>query len=185
MRRYLKILLTFVVFLAVAACARKPPPPPPQLDRVPYKEKAIRVYLKSDLQLNLYEGSPHSLRVCFYQLRDPNSFNQHAQDQNGLRKLLEANRFDASVTNAIKKDVQPGRVNTFALDRAEGTKYVGVAAGYYLLDSLEMRNMVRLFQIPVIVKKKGIIRRKKTIRPGTLDISLYLGQDSIQEFERE
>ncbi len=185
MRSHSKILLVSLAFWTLTACAAKPPPPPPEPEKVGYEEKAIQLYLKADPKLNLYEGGPHSVRVCLYQLRDPNSFNQYAQDQKGLRKLLEASRFDASVTNARKIVVQPGREERFTLDRAEGTRYVGVAAGYYALDRLAIRDLVRLFKIPVIIEKRGIIRRKKTIKPGTLNINLYLGPDSIQEFERE
>ena len=177
-----KILLVSVAFLAVAACAAKQATREPQLDSVGFEPKAIQVHFKVDPQLNLYDESPHTLHVCVYQLEDPNSFNQHAQDKEGLYKLLECDRFDASVTNAKRQVCQPGRDKSFTLDRAEGTRYVGVVGGYY---SLETKNVVRLFQIPVIVKKKGLIKRKKIIRPGTLNIDLYLGPQSLQKFERK
>jgi len=185
MRIKAEFLLVGVVVWMMSACASKPPSSPPQVDHVRYKPKAIEVYLKADPQLNLYEGSPNSLRVCIYQLRDPNGFNQHAQEPEGLRKLLEGERFDGSVTNAKKVVIQPGREETMTLDRAEGTRYVGVVAGYYLLDSLEKDKVVRLFEIPVIIEKKGMIRKKKTIKPGVLCINLFMAPDGLQEFERE
>ena len=168
MRIDARFLLVGVVVWMMSACASKPASSPPQVDHVRYRPKAIEIYLKADAQLNLYEGSPNSLRVCIYQLRDPNSFNQYAQEREGLRKLLEGERFDGSVTNAKKVVVQPGREETMSLDRAEGTRYVGVVAGYYLLDSLEKDKLVRLFEIPVLVEKKGIIRKKKTIKPASI-----------------
>lgn len=185
MRIEVRLLWVGVVVWMMSACASKPPSSPPQLDHVRYKPKAIEVYLKADPQLNVYEGCPNSLRVCIYQLRDPNTFNQYAQEPEGLRKLVEGERFDGSVTNAMKVVVQPGREETMILDRAEGTKYVGVVAGYYLLDSLEKDKLVRLFEIPVIMEKKGMIRKKKTIKPGVLYINLFMAPDGIQEFERE
>ncbi len=186
MTSYFKILIVSAAFLAVAGCTKKPPAPvsqPPY--QCGYEPNAIEVYLKADPELNLFEGSPHALHICVYQLQDPNSFNQYAQDKEGLRKLLECTRFDGSFTNAKKVVAQPGREETLALARAEGTRYVGVFAGYAMLDSLETKNVVRLFQVPLIVKKKGFIRRTKTTRCGTLNINLFLGPDGIQEFERE
>jgi type VI secretion system VasD/TssJ family lipoprotein len=184
MRRYLKILLVSVSFLAVTACASKPPVPPPQ-PQCGYEPDAIQIYLKADSKLNLFEGSSHTLHFCIYQLQDPNSFNQLAQDKKGLRKLLECDRFDPSFTNAKEVVVQPGSEESLSLARAEGTNYVGVFAGYYLLDSLETRKLVRLFEIPVIVEKKGWIKKTKTTRCGKLNIHLFLGPDGIQEFERK
>jgi len=62
------------------------------------------------------------------------------------------------------------------LDRAEGARYVAVAAGYYLL---EKERMVRLYEIPVVIEKKGFIKRSKTQKLGILEIDLRLGPEQI------
>jgi type VI secretion system VasD/TssJ family lipoprotein len=142
-----------------------------------YQEGAIKIRVKADPQLNLSNGKPHTLLVCIYQLKDPNALNQLASDQEGLYRLLECNLFDASVAGAKKLIIQPGQDTTFNLDRAQGATYVGVAAGYYLI---QRERMVRLYEIPVVVEKKGIIKRSKRKKLGTLEIDLKLGSQQIQ-----
>jgi type VI secretion system VasD/TssJ family lipoprotein len=159
--------------LLVWSCASKQLPPP----GLEYEEGAIKIHVKADPQLNLSDGKPHTLLVCIYQLKDPNVLNQLANDQEGLYRLLECNLFDASVAGAKKLIIQPGQDTTFNLDRAEGAKYVAVAAGYYLI---QRERIVRLYEIPVVVEKKGIIKRSKRKKLGTLEIDLKLGSQQIQ-----
>lgn len=163
------LLLAFLVW----SCASKQLPPP----ALEYQERAIKIRVKADPQLNLSDGKPHTLLVCIYQLKDPNALNQLASDQEGLYRLLECNLFDASVAGAKKLIIQPGQDTTFNLDRAEGTRYVAVAAGYYLI---QRERMVRLYEIPVVIEKKGIIRRTKRKKLDTLEIDLKFGPQQIQ-----
>ena len=159
--------------LLVWSCASKQLPPP----GLEYEEGAIKIHVKANAQLNLSDGKPHTLLVCLYQLRDPNVLNQLASDQEGLYRLLECNLFDASVVGAKKLIIQPGQDITLNLDRAEGARYVAVAAGYYLI---QRERMVRLYEIPVVIEKKGIVRRTKRKKLDTLEIDLKLGPQQIQ-----
>jgi len=171
-----KLILTcscLLLALLVWSCAPKQLPPP----GLEYEEGAIKIHVKADPQLNLSDGKPHTLLVCVYQLKDPNAFNQLTGDQEGLYRLLECNLFDASVVGAKKLIIQPGQNTTFNLDRAQGATYVGVAAGYYLI---ERERIVRLYEIPVVIEKKGIVRRTKRKKLGTLEIDLKLGAQQIQ-----
>lgn len=137
-----------------------------------YQRDAVTITLRADSQLNLYQGAPHTLVACTYQLRDPNAFNQLVDEKDGLPKLLECGRFDASVAYAKRLVVQPGQEMRDSLDRAEGAKYVSVVAGYY---NLQKWNVVRLFQIPV-----GTLSSK----PQNVNIELYLGPQGIQDLKR-
>ena len=171
-----KLILTcswLLLVLLVWSCAPKQLPPP----GLEYEEGAIKIHVKADPQLNLSDGKPHTLLVCIYQLKDPNAFNQLTGDQEGLYRLLECALFDASVVGAKKLIVQPGQNTTFNLDRAQGTAYVGVAAGYYLI---ERERIVRLYEIPIVIEKKGIVRRTKRLKLATLEINLKLGPQQIQ-----
>ena len=134
-----------------------------------YQREAITITLRADPRLNLYQGIPHTLVACTYQLKDPNAFNQLVDERDGLSKLLECSRFDGSVAYAKRLVVQPGQEIRDSLDRAEGAKYVSVVAGYY---SLQKWNVVRLFQIPV-----GTLSSK----PQNVNIELYLGPQAIQD----
>lgn len=169
MRKYnLTIIWVGLVFL-VCSCASKPLPEPV----VEYAKNAVIIYVKADPQLNLYAGTPHTLFVCIYQIKDPNAINQLAGDQDGLCRLLECSLFDASVTAAKKLIIQPGQQETFVLDRAEGTRYVAVVAGY---SRIEKDRILRVYDIPV----KGFIRRFIGSRFDILGFELKLGPKQIQ-----
>jgi type VI secretion system VasD/TssJ family lipoprotein len=155
------------------SCAAQQLPPPES----EYEKEAIKINVKADPQLNLSDGKPHTLLVCVYQLNDPNSFNQLAGDQEGLYRLLECSLFDGSAEGAKRLIVQPGQNTTFNLDRSQGARYVAVAAGYYLI---ERERVVRLYEIPVIIETKGLIRRSKRKKLDNLVIDLKLGSKQIQ-----
>ncbi|MGD9180646.1 MAG: type VI secretion system lipoprotein TssJ [Desulfobacterales bacterium] len=160
------------IFLMWSCAAQQLPPPESE-----YEKDAIKINVKADPQLNFSDGKPHTLMVCVYQLNDPNGFNQLADDQEGLYRLLECDLFDGSVDGAKKLIVQPGQNTTFNLDRTQGARYVAVAAGYYLI---ERERIVRLFEIPVVIETKGFIRRSKRKKLDTLEIDLKLGSQQIQ-----
>src|SRR5664279_285123 len=79
---------------------------------VPYEKEAMTIIIKGDQQLNLYQGLAHSLYLCTYQLKDPNAFNQLADEKDGVEKLMECSRFDASVAYTKRLVVQPGQSYT-------------------------------------------------------------------------
>ena len=156
------------------------PPPEPPIVRTQeaewrYEKDAVRLHLKSDPQLNLYQRSPHTLVLCVYHLRDPNAFNQQLEEKEGLWKLLECGRFDPSVTFSKRVVIQPGQELTELLDRPEGAKYIGLVAGYYLL---QKERVVRLFPIPVASERRG---STVFLKPGMLNIDLFLGPQEIQD----
>jgi predicted component of type VI protein secretion system len=144
-----------------------------------FGKDAIRLQLISDPGLNLYDGTPHTLLLCIYQMSDPNAFNQLTDEKDGLTKLLECTRFDSGVTSAKRQIMQPAERMSLFLDRAEGAKFVGIVGGYYLL---QKEQSVRLFQVPV-EETVDWKERTKTVRPGLLNIYLYLGPQKIQEIK--
>lgn len=98
---------------------------------VAYKKDELSFSIKADNQLNKYRNDSHALFLCIYQLKDPNGFNQQAEERAGIAKLLECTRFDASVANSKRIVVQPGQQIHELRDRAEGARFIGVATGYY------------------------------------------------------
>jgi predicted component of type VI protein secretion system len=119
---------------------------------------------------------PHTLVLCLYHLRDPNSFNQLSDDMPGIYKLLECGLFDGSVATAKRIIVHPGQDIDVRLDRAEGAKYLAAVAGYY---ELQKQRMIRLFEIPTIVETKGFFKKTTTSKPGPLKADLVLGPAQI------
>jgi type VI secretion system VasD/TssJ family lipoprotein len=157
LKRGLALLFLLMVAVAVCACAGGKP------DEIVYKEKAIHVNLTADSRLNLHQSSPHALVLCLYQLKDPNAFNQLVDEKDGLLKLLDCSRFDPSVANAKRIVIQPGQIEKQDLDRAEGARYVAIAAGYYAY----RERPTRIYMVP----------------PGRdeLFINLYLAPQMMQE----
>lgn len=171
---YLKALPVCCLFaFLLGACASQPPSPPEWA----YEKDAIEVSLKADPQLNYDEGVAHTLLVCLYQLKDPNAFNQLADDTDGIYKLLECSLFDSGVATAKRIIVRPGKDINVILDRAQDAKYVAVAAGYYVL---ERDRIVRLYDIPVVIEKKGFIKKTKVSKPGKLKLEIDLGPSQIK-----
>jgi type VI secretion system VasD/TssJ family lipoprotein len=161
-----------LVSILLAACAAKQLPPP----QWTYEKDAIRMHVKADKKLNLDDGKAHTLLLCAYQLSDPNTFNQLANDQDGLYRLLECGLFGNGASAAKRMIIQPGQDINMTLDRAEGARYVALVAGYYIL---EKERMVKLVDIPEYVEKKGFISKTKTRKPAALNIDLMLGPQQI------
>lgn len=164
------ILLLFLPFIIImiVSCSL--------ISRTPeytYEKEAIVLTVRSDAQLNLYRNSPHTLMLCLYQFRDPNVFNQLLDEKDGLQKLLECSRFDQSVTSAKSFFVLPNREKIEKIDRVEGTKYVGLIAGYYNL----LKENVTYF-VPVPISSFGS-------KPVVLNINLYLGPQGMKETEKK
>lgn len=174
MKKYISIFIPLFTILLISSCATQSVIPPPQWV---YEKGGVQLGLKADPLLNLYDNSPHTLAMCVYQLTEPNVFNQFINNREGLTKLLKCNRFDPSVASFHRLSIQPGKQRSESLDRAENAKYIAIAAGYY---SLQKENMIRLFEIPVVVEKKGWFRRRTTSRPGPLNLYLYLGPQEIK-----
>ncbi|MDY6844405.1 MAG: type VI secretion system lipoprotein TssJ [Thermodesulfobacteriota bacterium] len=178
MKKKLRTVCLLLFVCVICSCASQPVVPPSSAWR--YEKDALNFYLKADSQLNLYEGMPHTLHICVYQLRDPNTFNQFSEDTNGLYKLLECGRFDTSVASSKRFFIQPGETKDFALDRAEGAKYVALVAGYSLL---QKEGLIRLFEIPIISERTGMLKLSKVTKPGPLNVHLILGSHEIQKIE--
>ena len=135
-----------------------------------YEEDAITLHLKSGENLNLYEDSAHTLLLCVYQLKDPNAFKQLIDEDKGISRLLGCNRFDTGVTGFKRLVIQPDEETVKTMDRAEGTKYIGIVAGYF---GMQKEKIFHLQQIPL-----GFI----TKNPKRAKINLFLGPQGIQEF---
>ena len=168
------VLMLCIPILFIAACASQPVQPP----QWTYEKDAVKLHFDADARLNYDDGMAHTLVVCIYQLRDPNAFNQLSDDIEGIYKLLECDLFDASVATAKRYIIHPGQDMDVTLDRAEGARYVAAVAGYY---TLQKERMIRLFEFPVAVEKKGFIKKTKTAKPMPLDIKLMLGASQIAQ----
>lgn len=160
-----------------------PPPPPQQQAYVPppptdwrFEKDGIKLHLKGDPKLNLFQGDPHTLLICVYNLKDPNAFNQLMDEKEGVTKLLECSRFDPSVTSSKRIVLQPGQEVNESMDRGEGAKYVSLVAGYF---NLKKEKISRLYPIQIREESQGV--RSQFSLPAVLNLDLYLGPQEIQD----
>ena len=184
MKTWLKLVLVLVVVVFFFACGSKKGSTKKggselEPEKWSYQRDAIRLVLKADPQLNAHDGLPHTLHLCLYQLQDPNAFNQLSADEDGLYLLLDCGVFDPTVTSFQRLTVQPGQQLSQSFDRAEGSRYVGIAAGYYII---EKERMTRFLKIPVKIKRRGVLFRKYGV-PGELDLEITLGPQQIKKIE--
>jgi type VI secretion system VasD/TssJ family lipoprotein len=164
-----------ISFLMIISCASAPPILPVEWR---YEKDAITLTLQADPQLNLYNNMAHTLQLCVYQLKDPNGFNQLTETEEGLYKLLEGSMFDASVANFKRLNMSPGLSAPFVMDRAEGAKYVAIAAGYA---TIQRDRITRLISIPVIIVELGSgFNKQKVSRPEIINLKLRLGPQQIE-----
>ncbi len=184
MKSWLKLALVLVVVVFLFSCGSKKGSTQKITSELEpeewhFQRNAIRLVLNANPQLNAHDGVPHTLHLCLYQLKDPNAFNQFSGDQDGLYLLLGCNVFDPSVTSFQRLTVQPGQQLTQSFDRAEGSRYLGIAAGYY---TIEKERITRFLKIPVKVKRRGILFKKYGV-PGELDLEITLGPQQIEKVE--
>lgn len=171
-RTSILILICFLILVG-AGCAGRPAVPPV----FSLAEKAIQVNLTADPKLNWHEGRPHTLMLCFYQMRNPNGFEQLKSRTDGLYKLLECRTDDPSMISANRVFVQPRDTILLNYDRAEGTRYLGVIAGYY---DMRSQNIIRLKKVPVEIKNRVFFMPwTRTAAPDVLNMELQLGPYGI------
>jgi type VI secretion system VasD/TssJ family lipoprotein len=180
----LKTLLLLGAFIHVVACstdegARQRGPAQQPLS-CPYKQDAIQLSLKSDPMLNLYDNAHHTLHLCFYQLKDPNAFKLKSKYEDGLYELLECSLFDTGVTHFERVTVQPGQDQSLTVDRAEGSNYFAIVAGYY---GVQEDRIVRFLEIPLATKSNILTPWKKYQVCLDLSIEIMLGPQQIERIE--
>ena len=165
-----------MILSTITACASQPLPPP----QWKFEREAIRMHVFADEQLNLNQGTPHTLLLCVYQLKDPNEFNHLAGFREGLYQLLECDHYDATVATVSRLIVHPGQDRHFTFDRAQDAKYLAVVAGYY---TIQKENIVRMIDIPVVIEKSGFLWRNKVQKPDSVYVELTLGPKQILMFK--
>jgi type VI secretion system VasD/TssJ family lipoprotein len=165
-----------VSLILVCSCAHQPPP----LPQWRYAREAIHLKLHADTNLNLHEGKPHTLMICIYQLKRKTSFNSLTEEIDGRYKLLECQPFDATVANTKRLIIHPGDNLNLLMDRLEGTRYLAIVAGYYLL---QKKRIIRIVDFPVITEQQGFMGNKTTTRVGKLNLTIIFGDQQIKGIE--
>lgn len=91
---------------------------------------ALTIDFKATESLNSVDGRAHALLLVVYHLTDLAALDNLARHEDGMRKLLEGNRFDGSVRGVRTHFVQPGGEGKLSINRPDGGRYVAIVAGY-------------------------------------------------------
>ncbi|CCO24166.1 type VI secretion lipoprotein TssJ [Maridesulfovibrio hydrothermalis] len=183
-----KLFFVMLLFITVSCGGKQKPVDPttvttpassPDQMKWTYQTNAISFQLNVDKNLNEYDGSPHSLLLCVYQLTELSKFKELAGSTTGLGKLYNCTSFGPTVKQVKREFVQPGKNATISMDRAEGAKFVGIAAGYY---DLQGGGATRTWQIPMNISETGMLFWSDTwYAPAKLDAMIILGPHEIQK----
>jgi type VI secretion system VasD/TssJ family lipoprotein len=141
-----------------------------------FAAKAIEIRFKADATLNYYDDEPHTLAVAVYQMSDPSVYLSYGVNREKLTEIMEAHRFDPSVTSFDQFFFQPGEERVIRIDRAENSRFVGIVAGYFQSDPDQV---TRLFEVPVQVTPG---KQEVLASPGTLNINIFAGRNMIQQY---
>jgi type VI secretion system VasD/TssJ family lipoprotein len=173
MRSILHLSGVFAILVTVASCSQTLAKP-----EWVYEQSAVRMHIKADNKLNLYNDKAHTLYVCFYQLRELNKFDQLTQDPAGIRQLLECRLLDESVASANSKVIHAGENITLTLDRAEKAQHIALVAGYS--SDLTNDRVVKRHKFQIHKTKEGFFKKKYKCEPCELDVEVSLGPNQIE-----
>lgn len=168
-----RLLAVVVVLVSVAGCA----PVILQPDWG-FEKEAVKVHVRADHRLNMYNGRAHTLYTCIYQLKSLNGLDQLAQDEAGIRQLLECRLFDDSVAAASSKVIHAGEHLTLILDRAEKARHLAIVAGYSA--GLINDRVVRRHAYQTYKEREHFFKKEYRCVPCELNIELTLGPHQIE-----
>lgn len=145
-----------------------------------YAAKAVLVELEADPKLNQYGGDAHTLVLGVYQMEDAAAFYKLIADSALVAKSLESGKAEG-FTHFARYVVTPGQRSILSLDRAQKAKFVGIAAGYYLMDAARS---ARLFEVPLTVESEGLVSKTYKAAPAVLAVRLNLGAEQVMNAQR-
>lgn len=169
-------LVVGVITLGLTGCSSSQPvkAEPPDADIVwGAEDNAIVLKFKASKDLNMDRGQPSSLSICLYQLSDSRTFDQlRLQGPEGLAALASCENFGSAVVAYQRLFLEPGQHLETYINRWEGTKFVGVAAGYYTLES---NRCARIIPVPIVKISDGWFSSHR--EAGQLIVNLNFGPD--------
>lgn len=173
MKKMLHVFGVLLTFLLVSGCSHTLKKPEWTFER-----DAVRMHLKADNKLNLYNNKAHTLYVCFYQLEELTGFEELAKDVTGIRQLLDCRLFDDSVASADSKVIHAGEDIVLTLDRADRAQFVAFVAGYSTM--LTDERVVRSHKFQVSKSTRGIFKKIDTCRPCELTVEVSFGAKQVE-----
>jgi type VI secretion system VasD/TssJ family lipoprotein len=141
-----------------------------------YADHAIELNLTATADLNQYNGQAHNLLLVVAQFDNANAFSTYTSSPQQFNKLLLLTAPPTGMIGINRVFITPGQTLHLKLPRLEGSKIIGIAAGYAHLDPLRS---AKLYQIGVDLTSKGFFSKTWTATPQPIAIDLLLGPDAL------
>ncbi|WP_176461096.1 type VI secretion system lipoprotein TssJ [Janthinobacterium sp. PC23-8] len=141
-----------------------------------YAKEGIVLDATAQLQLNTYQGEPHTLLLGVYQMADSAVFQKLIADPAALAQSLGGTPGNDVFLQYSHYVVEPGQHVILMIDRVQKARFVGVVAGYY--DMLGPAS-ARLFEVPVTYASKGMLSSTWSVVPKPLTVRMTLGPNAI------
>jgi type VI secretion system VasD/TssJ family lipoprotein len=157
----------------LTACAGSAPAPEPNWARA---EKGIELTFRADPQVNFYEGQPHTVTICVFQLGESSAFQKLLTYPSGVQKMLSAN---SDLPPSLASDrfyLEPGETSQKIYDRVEGAKWIVIVAGYF---SAPPDKAAIMKKIDYEVERSWLFFDKKAVIP-TFQETIHLDQDGLR-----
>lgn len=145
-----------------------------------FAKDAITLHITAGADLNFASNEPHTLVLAVFQMRDAAAFRKLLTDPAALGDAFEGTPTGESFLRVTRYVITPGRRAALTLDRVENARAIGIAAGYFQFDAA---NAARLFEVPVVVTRKGWFAHTYEAAPGPLALRLDLGALAITRAE--
>jgi type VI secretion system VasD/TssJ family lipoprotein len=142
----------------------------------PFEKDAILVDLVMDHDLNLFNDQAHTLVLGLYQTAEETSFQKILTSAELISNTLTLGANSEGILQLDRYALNPGKRIILKVNRVQGTKYVGVIAGYY---NQETATSTRIFRIPLNMESEGWITKSYTAIPSVLAFRLFLGKSGI------
>ena len=102
------------------------------------------------------------------------------RSKEGVNRLVECARFDDSVVHSELVIFAPDTSRTLSMDRYEGAKHVGIAAGYYESSPAQS---AKIMPVPVTEVSDGwrmFVPGAGRKAPGNLTVDVHLERNGMQ-----
>ena len=146
-----------------------------------FAENSVLIEIQADSQLNQHQGEAHTLLLGVYQMEDAAPFYKLVADSAALARGLESGKGGDGFVQFSRYVVVPGQRTILSVDRAQKSKFVGIAAGFYQMNAA---NSTRLFEVPLTVASEGLVTTTYKAAPAVLALRLGLGAAGITSAQR-
>lgn len=138
---------------------------------------AITLHVSSDPQLNAWDDISNSCSLLILQSPEKKTLQELMNNPVLIKQFFSSVGKADGILKVDKYTAMPGQELSLHIDRSEGTKYVGIIAGYYPFPG---KQHMSLLEIPVEITEDGWWNKTWHASLTHLVKKIYLGKESIK-----